>query len=302
MYLDKENTLYVKCTNGKTILNKRVTELPDGNITVYYNNLYDDYYEFAALLESKELYYVAFNINSKSNYKFKKVGEDITSVYVPTYDKNEVFVNRNNRFVTNFIFIEGDNNLDYLSYKNKEYSLNNSLQEVKPYFDYVCASDNFKICNDIMIYQTFEKKLVYGYSGNTIKNEFGEEIIVKDMFSIFEVNTKKDVNLDEISFRTLNKKYDYLFTVYVVSEEGVLYKLEINNNVMKKEGNISALTASDKKVKQLNYEEKDGEIGKIHIIYNDGKEEVILFSRNKSIITSTVYDKEKLKNKVLKVG
>lgn len=29
-----------------------------------------------------------------------------------------------------------------------------------PYFDYVCASDNLSICNDIMVYSTFDKHLV----------------------------------------------------------------------------------------------------------------------------------------------
>lgn len=299
MYLDKDNTLYIKYTNGKTSYNKNITNLPEGKVTVYYNNLYDDYYELVALTEEKKLYYISFDLKSKKDYKFYDVGEGINGVYVPSYDKSKVYVNKTDNLTTNFIFSDAENNLKYLDYEKKEYVLRDNLEDVKPYFDYVCASDTSVMCNDIMIYQTFENKLVYNYIDEVVKNDLDEDIIVKDMFATLEVDLKKQIDLDTISFSVLNKKYDYIFTVYIVDKEDNFYKLEINKEVLKQKQENRALINSEKRVKQLVIDEKEGS-KVVHVIYVDGEETEIAEDINKKIIASTVYDKNK--NKLIELS
>ena len=299
MYLDKDNTLYIKYTNGKTSYNKHITNLPEGKVTVYYNNLYDDYYELVALTEEKNLYYISLDLKSKKDYKFYDVGEGINGVYVPSYDKSKVYVNKTDNLTTNFIFSDDENNLKYLDYEKKEYILRDNLKDVKPYFDYVCASDTSIMCNDIMIYQTFENKLVYNYIDEVVKNDLDEDIIVKDMFATLEIDSKKQIDLDTISFSVLNKKYDYIFTVYIVDKEDNFYKLEINKEVLKQKQVGSALISSEKRVKQLVIDEKEGN-KLVHVIYVDGEETKITEDINKKIITSTVYDKNK--NKLIELN
>ncbi len=298
MYLDADNNLYIKNSTGKTVLNKKITSLPKDKMIVYYNNLYDDYYEFAALSNKGELYYASLNINSKKDYKFVKLGENISDVYTPVYDKKMVFVNE--RVSSNFIFLNKNKELLYLNKKDKKYTLEGDLQKVKPYFDYVCSSDTSKICNDIMIYQTFDNKLAYGYNDDKIiRNEIGEEIVVREMFAVFDLNSDKRIDLDKISYDLLKKKYKFLFTVYIVSEKGEIYKLEINKSVIKKKASVSAITYNEEVVKELKYDKKDNEITSVHIIYNNGEEDKISSGLNKKIITSTIYDRQKLKIKII---
>lgn len=295
MYLDKDNTLYIKYTNGKTSYNKHVTDLPEGKISVYYNNLYDDYYELVALTDKKDLYYISLDLKSTKDYKFYKVGEEINEVYVPSYDKNKVYVNKTNEITTNFIFSDSNSNLKYLDYKEKSFYLNDDLKGVKPYFEYICASDTSSICSDIMIYQDFENKLVYKYNNKVVKNEKEEEIIVKDMFATLEIDSKKEIDLDSISFNKLNN-YDYIFTVYVVDKEDNFYKLEISKEDIIEKQETTALIVSNKKVKQFIIDE-DNKSKVVHVVYMDGEETKITEDLNKKIITSTTYDKSK--NKVI---
>lgn len=293
MYLDKDNTFYIKYTNGNISYNKHITNLPKGKLSVYYNNLYDDYYELVAVSDEKDLYYVTFNLKSKKNYTFYKINGKVNSVYVPSYDKGNVYVNKKDKFVTNFIFSDSDNNLKYLDYKKNEYYLKDDFESVKPYFDYICVSDSFSVCDNTMIYQTFENKLIYKFNNKVVKNESGEEIIVKDMFATFEIDSKKIVNLDNISFDELNKKYDYNFIVYVVDKEDNFYKLELNKKVLKEKQEVSAVVSSLEKVKQIVINSKDGKSKDVHVVYIDGEETKITEDLNKKIVTSTVYDKNK---------
>lgn len=300
MYLDAENNLYIKFTNEKTSYNKHITNLPKEKVTVYYNNLYDNYYEFVALTESKNLYYTSLDLNSKKDASFSQIGKQINSVYVPSYDKNMVYVNKKGNLITNFIFSDSNNNLNYLDYEKGEYILKEGIEKVKPYFNYICASDNSSLCNDIMLYQTFEDKLIFSYNDKIIKNELQEEIIVKDMFATLKINSEKEVDLDKISFNNLNKKYDYLFTVYIIDEKDNYYKLEINKKVLKEKQENRALISSEKKVKQLIFDDERDKPKKVHIVYMDGKEEQITENTNMKIITSTTYDKNK--NKLIELS
>lgn len=297
MYLDAQNILYIKYTNGKTKLNKKISNLPEENVIVYYNNLYDNYYELAALTDKNELYYVDFDITSKNDYKFKKIANNIKEVYIPTYDKQTVHVNKKEKVTTNFIFSDKESQLKYLDYENNSYILKSSLEEVKPYFNYICASNTSSICNDIMLYQTFENKLTYTYKNDTtIKNEENKEIFVKEMFSIFEINTKKVIDLTNINIKDLTKKYSFLFTTYIVDEEGTIYKLEINNEKIKNKEEVTASIHSKKIVNVIKYEKEHNIITKAIIIYMDGTEEQIETKPNKEIVTSTIYDKNQLTN------
>lgn len=293
MYLDKDNTFYIKYTSGNISYNKHITNLPKGKLSVYYNNLYDDYYELVAVSDKKDLYYVVFNLKSKKNYTFYKMNEKVNSVYVPSYDKKNVYLNKKGKFVTNFIFSDSNNNLKYLDYEKNKYYLKDDFEGVKPYFDYICASESFSVCNNIMIYQTFENKLVYKFNNKVVKNESGEEIIAKDMFATFEIDSKKQVDLDNISFNKLNRKYDYRFIVYVVDKEDNFYKLELNKKMLKEKQEIRAFSSSDKKVKQIVIDSKNDKSKDVHVIYIDGEETKITEDLNKKIITSTIYDKNK---------
>ena len=282
MYLDKDNTFYIKYTNGKTSNNKHVTNLPEGKIVVYYNNLYDDYYEFVAITEGKDLYYVSLDLNSKKDYKFYDIEEKINGVYVPSYDKSEVYVNETNNLTTNFIFADSNNNLKYLDYEKEEYILRDNLEEVKPYFDYICVSGTSFKCDDMKIYQTFENKLVYSYMNKIIKNESEEDIVVKDMFATLEIDLDEEVDFDNID------KYDYVFTLYIVDKEDNFYKLELDKKALNEKQEKRALISSDKKVKQIIVNEKE-----VHVVYMDGEETKITEGTNKKVITSTIYDKSK---------
>ncbi len=291
MYLDKENTLYIKYTNEKNKYNKKVTGITS-KATVFYNNLNDDIYELSALTKDGELFYTKINLSNKKDYTFKKIASNINSIYSPTYDKKYVYVNNNKGFKTNFIYLDNNNNLMYLD-KDKDYVLKDNLSDVKPYFNYICASNNTSLCNNIMIYQDFENKLITKYNNKIIKNENNKEIIVKDLFAVLSVKEEKEIDLSNISYSKL-KKYNYLFTTYIVDENNNIYILEIDKNTINNKEDISAKLYNSNKVKQLKYE---GNIAKINIIYANGTSEEIKKDKNKTIVSSTVYDR--LENKKL---
>lgn len=294
MYLDKNNTLYIKYTNKKNIYNKHITGLPKKDLTIYYNNLNDNIYELSALTKEGELYYTYININNKKDYKFIKIGTNIDSIYSPTYDKKYVYVYKNNTFKTNFIYLDKNKKLKYIE-KTNNYTLKENIKDTKPYFDYICLSNNTKLCNKIIIYQNFDKKLVASYNNKIIKNEKNEEIVVKEMFGVLELNTNKKIDFSQLTYTKL-KKYNYVFSIYIIDKEDKIYKLDITNNLIRSKEENNALLISEKKVKQLKYE---GNISKINIIYTDGTSDKIENQNNKTIITSTIYDKDQ--NKELKV-
>ncbi len=294
MYLDANNVLYIKYTNNKTVLNKRVTSLPEGKITVYYNNLFESFYEFIALTDKNEVYYTYLNINSKKDYKFKKVGENISKVYIPSYDKKNVFVNKLKNINTNFIFLDTDNNLKYLDYKDKKYVLKDDINNKKPYFDYICLDINNEKCSSIMFYLTFENKLVYNYKNETIvQNEVNEDILVKDVFATIEIENSKNIDFTKTSFKEITKKYDYIYTIYIIDGNGKIYSIQLDKSNINNSTIIGALTYNEELVKELKYDIDKEEIKNVNIIYSNGKEEKITKDKNKVILTSTIYDKTK---------
>ena len=283
MYLDADNVFYIKYTD-ESILNKKVTGLPKDKLTVYYSDISNNYYEFIAKTDKGDIYYVSLNLESNKDYSFVKVGSNIKNIYVPSYDKRPVFLNQTDSITTNFVFLDNDGVLRYLDFVGNKYVLKNDLSSVKPYFDYVCASDNSDICNDIIIYKTFDNELVY--NGNTITDASGNRIFVSDMFSRFEIIDSSKINFDSIDSSSL-KKYKYLFTTYAISNEGIVYKLEIDSA---NRSEVKVSVYSTNKVKQFNYVSKD----KVQIVYNDDKIDVIESNDNSDLITSTLYDRSHL--------
>ena len=283
MYLDADNVLYIKYTSEE-ILNKKVIDLPKDKLTVYYSDLGNNYYEFVAKTDNGDIYYVSLNLESSKDYSFVKVGSNIKNVYVPSYDKGPVFVNKTDLITTNFIFLDNDGVLKYLDFSNNKYVLKNDLSSVKPFFDYVCASDTSDICNDIMIYKTFDNELVY--DGNTITDVDGKRIFISDMFSYFEIFNSSKLDFNSINSSNL-KKYKYLFTTYAISNEGIIYKLEIDST-NKSEVRINQYSTN--KVKQLNYVSKD----KVQIVYDNGTIDLVESSDSSYLITSTLYDRNHL--------
>lgn len=283
MYLDADNVFYVKYTSEQ-ILNKKVNNLPKDKLTVYYNNLGNNYYEFVAKTDNGDVYYTSFNLESNKDYSFEKVSSNIKNVYVPSYDKSSVFVNRTNSITTDFIFLDTDGVLRYLDLVDNKYVLKDNLASVKPYFDYVCASDTSDICNDVIIYKTFDNELVY--NGNIITNSDGKRIFIDDMFSCFEIFGSSKIDFNSIDSSSL-KEYKYLFNTYAISTEGMIYKIEIDST---NRSEVRVNMYSVDKVKQINYISKD----KVQIVYDDGKFDVIESSDNKDLITSTLYDRNNL--------
>lgn len=273
IYLDASNVMYIKCVDNKDSIN--ISGLPQGKITVYYNNLYDDYYEFLAKSENGDVYYLYIDLSKKQNYKFVLIGNNIKNVYVPSYDKKMVFVNKTNRFITNFVLLDDDKNIKYIDY-DEDYVLKNDLNKKKPYFDYVCAVDNSLLCNEMMVYITFNNEIIY--KNNVLKDLSGNVIYVRDMFSTFEILSNENVDLTKISFSDL-RKYDYIFELYVVDKSEVLHKITLSNDDIK-------VNDFSSKVKQVQY---NGSV--LEIIFDNNKYEKIKNSSNKLIGTSTIYDK-----------
>ena len=251
MYLDKTNTLHIKIKN-KEELNKTVTELPKEILNVYYSKIDDETYELAAISKQNSLYYARININSKDSNKFQEIGQNVQDVYKTTYDKENVYVYETKNFKTNFIIAKENKTLEYITYSKNKYETHKSLNEERPYFNYICALEENDICKNTIVYQTFDDNIMLGYNkGKTIRDELKKEIVVKEMFSVLKL--KKDTELTSLTYKKLNKKTDYLYTIYIVDKEDELYKIEINSNVIKSKEIPTALKNADKKVKQIKY-------------------------------------------------
>ena len=285
MYLDADNVLYIKYVSEEKSKDKSIKGLPKEKLNVYYNKIEDNKYEFVAKTDSSDIYYVSVVLDNKKEVSFEKVGERVKEVYVPTYDKKYVYVNMNSNISTNFVFVDNKKNLKYLDYQENRYIIKDDFSMKKPYFDYVCADDLSTLCNDFIIYQSFNNELIYNGIPLSFNNK---KIYVKDMFSSFELD-----NVSDVDFTTLNSvnfsKYKYLFTTYVVDEEGLLYKVDIDNDA----GDISidCINRNSEKVKTIDYG-----YSKIEIVFNNGDREIISKDKNKILITSTLYDKSQ-KNK-----
>ena len=298
MYLDKTNTLHIKIKN-KEELNKTVTDLPKEILNVYYSKIDDETYELAAISKQNSLYYARININSKDSNKFQEIGQNVQDVYKTTYDKENVYVYETKNFKTNFIIAKENKTLEYITNSKNKYETHKSLNEERPDFNYICALEENDICKNTIVYKTFDDNIMLGYNKEkTIRDELKKEIVVKEMFSVLKL--KKDTELTSLTYKKLNKKTDYLYTIYIVDKEDDLYKIEINSNVIKSKEIPTALKSADKKVKQIKYDTKDNSIKEVHIIYIDGKEEKITKENNLYITTSTVYDRNK--NKIIKTS
>lgn len=281
MSLDSENNLNINAEYSSKKYSKTISGLDTKKYTIYYDRLSDTEYELIAQSDDgNSVYYTSFNIvNSNDSTTFEKIEEKIKSVYVPSYDKSNVYININNDFHTNFVLVDSKKQLKYIDYKDNKYTFESNFKEKKPYFDYVCADDLSLLCNDLIIYKSFNDELVY----NNEKLKLDDKVIyVRDMFSSFEIKSNDEIDFSLINKSNLNK-YDYLFTTYIVDEQGLLYKLDIT-----KEGqNIECINKNSDKVKELDYDES-----KISIVFINGEKETVTKDKNKILVTSTMYDKK----------
>lgn len=283
--VDFENdTMVIKSDNS----DKRVKGVPDGDNTVYYNYLYDDYYEFL-IKKNGVIYYAYVNIKDKTDSEFSFISGKIKEVYIPVYDKKGVFVNSTKRIATQFILSDKDGNLKYIDY-DKEYILKDHIEDVKPYFDYICASDNMNVCNNLLVYITFNDELFS--RGETVKYN-NKKIYIKDVFSSLEVNSDKNINISSLSMSKL-KKYNYKFDTYIIDKNGIIYDYVISNTNI----NIIKKNDSSNKVKEYLYESKNN-VSILTIIFENGTKEIIQSSNNRIMTTSTIYDKSSNNEKVL---
>lgn len=283
MYLDAENVFYIKSSSNDKKVDKQVTGLPKTKTVVYYNNLYDDYYEFVAKTDN-DIYYTCINITDNNDRYFTKVGSNIKNVYIPAYDKQSVYVNQNNSIITNFIFLDENRNFKYLSSENNNYVLKDDLESKKPFYDYVCASSESSICNDLMIYQTFKNEVSSSFMKDVLKEE-EKPVEVKDMFSIFEIKSDNNIDMKTLKGQDL-QKYDFVFDTYVIDINNNCYKIEITSKVYKEKQN-AIVTKLDYKVKEIKYNDNSFEI-----IYDGIKRDIITKDKNKILTTSTIYDKK----------
>ena len=282
IYLDANNTMYIKYTD-KVEKNKKITGLPNGDLTIYYNNIKDRYYEFVARTKDNDIYYVYTNINDSKDNKFTLIKDKIEKVYIPAHDKKQVYINSTSKFITNYIFLGTDGELKYIDY-NIRYVFKDNLKDKKPYFDYICASSNSIICNYLLAYITFNNELVY--DDEKLSDDQGNIIYVNDVFATFEFNSNKKINIKN---KNDLKKYNYSFILYIIDDKKDLYEFTITN----KSKDLKKLTNDSNKVKEYIYEK---DIYKLTIVYEDTTTKVIESNSKKEIITSTIYDKNSNNN------
>ena len=281
MYLDTSNTFYIK-NKDKTNLSQKIKGLPSDETTIYYNHLNDNNYEFIAKTNKDEIYYVNIDIEKKYNkISFSKVGNNIADIYMPTYDKNGVYINKNNKITTNFIILDKEQNLKYIDYE-RNYVLKNDLISKKPYFDYTCLQN---ICDSTIVYSTFNNEI--SYNNQILTDQEENKIYITDFFTVFSVPSKQNIDINTIDENSI-KKYDYILSIYAIDIDGTIYKLDIDN---KTKTNLEVKKYSSNKVKHIEY--KDNE--ELQIVYDNDKIEKITAGNNKKVIMSTIYEKSHLK-------
>ena len=278
--LDTNNVMNIEYENNS----KKVLGLPEEKVTVYYNYLYDNYYEFIGKIEKGNVYYVFLDIENIDDEEFKLIGNNINKIYIPINDKNGVYINKKDDFATKYILYD-DENLKYIDigFKNK-YVLKSHIEQKKPYFDYICADINSYLCNKFMIYISFNNELVY--NKERLTNNNNETIYVKDIFSSFEVKSK-DNNIKTLNKKNL-KKYNYTYSSYIIDINQMAYQFDITN----KGERLIPLNSDENKVKEYVYEPGK----KLLIIFEDDTEKEIKTSKNRVIITSTIYDRNEHSN------
>lgn len=285
IYLDASNVMYIKYTDNEEN-NKKIIGLPKEKVTVYYNHLHDHYYEFLSKTENGEVYYTFVNLSDSNDEKFSLIGENINKVYAPVYDKAGVYINESDDFATKYIMYDKDEDLKFIDVSfNNKYTLKSHLESKRPYFDYICADINSYLCNKYMIYISFENVLIYDKKG--LEDNNNKTIHAKDVFSSYEIKSKKNVDMKKLNKKSL-KKYKYIFSTYIIDENQLAYQFDITN----KGESIIPLNSKENKVKEYIYEADK----KLSIIFEDGTAKEIKVGKNRIITTSTIYDKKERNN------
>lgn len=292
--IDSNESISISYTDSTMIIkyanySKQINNVPSKEDTVYYNKLYDNYYEFL-IVKDDSIYYACVDITDNNESSFSVINKKISEVYVSVYDKDVVFVNKTDKITTNFILADSKQKLYYIDYDNNKYVLKSDIENKKPYFDYICASDEISVCNSLMVYITFNKELVYDDNNIRYNNK---RIYIKDVFSSLEIETDKTIDFNTITMNELEKN-KYSFKNYIIDKAGILYVFEISNNA----SNISKINNGSNKVKEYIYDNKD-DVSKLIIVFKDGTREEIQSSNNKVINDSTIYDKTNNNEKVL---
>ena len=291
MYLDGENVLHIKYKDREDEINKEITGLPEESATVYYSNIGSMCYELGALVGT-DFYYTDFCLNKKVS-SFEKISTSVEEVYVASVFKEGVYVVDNKDITSNFIVNTTMAEMKYLSYKDNVLGLYNDIYLAMPYFDYVCMDENDNFCKNLKIYLTFEDKLVTSYNlDNTIKNEDGEDIEVLDFFAVLKIDNSSRTDFDEFSYQDFVKEYNFVFTVYVLDKNNMLYAVTINNDVVKKQLDVNGIKVSSSKVKTIDYIKDENQIKEILITYENGKYNKIIENNNLDIAVSTIYDRD----------
>jgi len=296
IYLDKDNNLYIKKVQTENNFNKQITGLPKGKINVYYNNLNNNCYEFAAL-EGETLYYTNMCLDNDKEYIFEKISTLAKEIYVPVTKNNNLYITETNEITSNFIINTENNEMKYISIEDNIPGLYNDLENIKPYFDYICVL-NKEICKNTMYYLNFEKELVINYDlENSIKLNNNEKLIVQDLFGTFKINSLEKIDLNNLTYEELLNQKDFLFKLYVLDINNNLYTIDMTNNTLKNKEKPVLIKNSEEKVKTITYEKNElSEITGLIITYENGKYEEITKDINYEIITSTLYEKNNNKN------
>lgn len=295
MYLDKENTLNIKTVEKSNINNKQIKGLPQGKLKVYYNYLKDDCYEIAALKE-KELYYINVCLKDTKEAYFEKISTTVKEIYVPEVTK-KFNITETKNITSNFIIDTEINELKYISIEDNIIGLYNNIKDKTPYFDYICIYQD-EICKNTMYYINFEKELVPNYDiENPVKTNENKKLIVQDLFGTLESNNKNNLDINNLIYKDFLEKINFSFKLYVLDINNDLYKIDMTNETLKNKEISNITKVSNDKVKTITYETNETpEITGILITYADGTIEKITSGENKTIITSTLYEKNSNKN------
>lgn len=278
----ENNTLYINLNN----LGTEINNVPS-NSTIYFNHLDNDCYEFAALVKN-DLYYADTCLSNKDKKSFEKISSNAKSIYSPDIYKNGIYVNDNP--VSNFIIDTTKSELKYISYENNTLGLYDNIEDINPYFDYVCASSNTLVCKNLMVYKSFTNELIFK---DKVINRFdNKKITVSDLFSILKVDTDGKISIENLDYKNLNK-YNYQFEVYVLDNKNYLYELDITKDNLDK--TLVLNKKLDKKVKLIDYKkDKDGNINEVIVTDISGKT-INFIKNNKTLInTSTIYERKSL--------
>ena len=218
------------------------------------NNLYYSYYGL-----SDGGYSTVKTITDKKEYKDYKI-ENVKNVYRLTSDKSDRWYHP----IAVLEMTNGDMKIlmekDKRIFKNEEEGITLvDLKDVYPYFDYICAF-NSPVCNDTMFYITFDKKMVPSYNlSKPVVDESGKEIKVKDAFATFDTKglSASGASLFYPDFDEGYPSYDFVYTIYILDENNVLYKLELNKDAIDNKKEVSAIVYK-----------KD--VSSLDVVYNEG--------------------------------